>query len=401
MFFITSTRHNLGLSTSRIPFGSFEDHSTQSETMATPGSVIQPAVLGNYNVITHPFAVKTIREIDTFNGDTKDLSTFIQEIEDILPFILKYDSDSQKIIMNKIKSKLIHKAREVIKIYIGETDTWNQIKEILYKHFGGLDSECRLYTKMIELKFKGNAYNFCYEIRAILSSLVQKFEQTNSLNLLKVYREKALETFAMGLPNDMRFVISNNTVQTMDQALETLTKYRYVEDKHTFNPMNEYHSKLEKGFNLKLNHPQNISFPPKQVQQSFNPRPFIQKQNFQPRPTFQNNNFQRNNNFQQRPFYSNPPNNNYPPKPSEPPRQSKQEPMDIDPRSSQVRRLYHNEQTDDYDNYDDGNNYYEDHDQTRYQEHAEDQAEQIENALPEETQNFHLDASEKQTDYHM
>lgn len=46
--------------------------------------------------------------------------------------------------MNKIKSKLTKLAREVIKIYIGETDTWNQIKEILYKYFGGLDSESRL-----------------------------------------------------------------------------------------------------------------------------------------------------------------------------------------------------------------------------------------------------------------
>src|ERR1700744_3320539 len=160
--------------------------------MTTQGSIIQPGTLGNYNVITHPFAVKAIKEIENFNGDTKDLSTFIQEIEDILPFILKSDSDSQKIIMNKIKSKLVKKAREVIKIYIGETDTWIQIKEILYKHFGGLDSEPRLYTKMVELKFKGNAYNFYNEVRAILSSLIQKCEQTNSLSLLKVYREKAL-----------------------------------------------------------------------------------------------------------------------------------------------------------------------------------------------------------------
>lgn len=339
--------------------------------MATQGNVIQPGILGNYNVITHPFAVKAIKEIENFNGDTKDLSTFIQEIEDILPFILKYDSDSQKIIMNKIKSKLIHKAREVIKIYIGETDTWNQIKEILYKHFGGLDSESRLYTKMIELKFKGNAYNFYNEISAILSSLIQKCEQTNSLNLLKVYREKALETFAMGLPNDMRIVISNNTVQTLDQALETLTKYRYVEDKHTFNPMNEYRPKLENFFYSKPNYPQNQSFPPKQVQQNFDPRPFIQRQNFQPRPPFQNNNFQRNNNFQPRPFNSNPPNNNYPPKLSEPLKQNKPEPMDVDPRSSQVRRLYHNEQTNDYDNYDYENDYYEDHDQTHYQEYMD------------------------------
>lgn len=86
---------------------------------------------------------------------------------------------------------------------------------------------------MIKLKYKGNAYSYYNEIRAILSSLIRKCEQTNSLNLLKVYREKALETFALGLPIDMRTVISNNTVQTLDQALETLTKYRYVEDIHS------------------------------------------------------------------------------------------------------------------------------------------------------------------------
>lgn len=366
--------------------------------MPTEGSIIQPAILGNYNVITHPFAVKAIKEIESFNGDTKDLSTFIQEIEDILPFVLKYDVDSQKIIMNKVKSKLVHKAREVIKIYIGETDTWNQIKEILYAHFGGLDSEPRLYTKMIELKFKGNAYNFYNEIRAVLSSLIQKCEQTNSLNLLKVYREKALETFAMGLPNDMRTVISNNTVQTLDQALETLTKYRYVEDKHTSNPMNEYRFKPERNFNSRPNYPQNQSFPSKQVQQNFNPRPFVQRQSFQPRPPFQNNNFQRNNNFQPRPFNPNPPNNNYPPKPLEFSTQNKPVPMDVDPRSSQVRRLYHNEYTNDCDDYDSyENDYYENQDQ----EYVETQAEQVENPLPEEIQNFHLEASEEQTNCHM
>lgn len=350
--------------------------------MPTQEGIIQPGTLGNFNVITHPFAVKAIKEIESFNGNTKDLSTFIQEVEDILPFILKYDNDSQKIIMNKIKSKLIHKAREVMKIYCGETDTWNKIKEILYKHFGGLDSESRLYTKMIELKFKGNAYNFYNEIRAHLSSLIQKCEQTNSLSLLKVYREKALETFAMGLPNDMRTVISNNTVQTLDQALETLTRYRYVEDKNTFNPMNEYHSKSERKTDLNPNYSRNLSRPPKQVQQNFNPRPPIQRQSIQPG---------QNNNFQSRPFHLNPPNGNYPPK------QDKPEPMDVDPRSSQVRRLYHHEQTDDDNDYE--NDYYEDYDQARYQEHAEAQTEQ--NPLPEEIQNFHLDASEELTNYHM
>lgn len=364
--------------------------------MTTQGSIIQPGVLGTYNVITHPFAVKAIKEVEKFNGDTKDLSTFIQEIEDILPFILKYDSDSQKIIMNKVKSKLVQKAREVIKIYVGETDTWNQIKEILYKHFGGLDSESRLYTKMIELKFKGNAYNYYGEIRAILSSLIQKCEQTNSLSLLKIYREKALETFAQGLPDNMRTVISNNTVETLDQALETLTKYRYVEDKHTFNPMNEYRSEPGRNFNSRSNRPQNQSFPPRQVQQGLNPRPFVQRQNFQPRPPLQSNNFQRNNDFQPKPFNPNFPNN--PPKPLEFSKQNKPEPMDVDPRSSQVRRLYHNEHTNDYDDYDDYENYcYGD----QGQECVETQAELIEDPIPEETQNFHLEASEKQTSCHM
>lgn len=59
-------------------------------------------------MVTHQFAMKAIGSIEAFNGNTRDLSSFIQEIEDILPIVVRYDEESQ-VIITKIITIIIHR----------------------------------------------------------------------------------------------------------------------------------------------------------------------------------------------------------------------------------------------------------------------------------------------------
>lgn len=337
----------------------------------TTNPLIRASMLGNnndnnnvnepplLNILTHPSITRLIKDIQEFNGNTKDLSTFVKEVEDILPFIRQYTPDSHLFIVNKIKAKLTGNAREVIKIYSGETERWEQIKQVLFQHFGGLDSEHRLYTKLIETKYKGNAYSYYTEIRSAISALIQKCELTNSYELIPTYRKKALETFTFGLPDSMRTIISAHNINSLDDAIRLLTEYRYIEDRHTNLPSHEF-PRLQKPSQLPTNFAYRTPFIPRPNQAQYPKfQPNLSQPNQPPYQKFQPNSFPHHPNFntsmpkpQYNPFVpktNNQIQNTFKPRPDQP------VPMDIDPRSSQIRRNYHNEQqevdTSELDNY--------------------------------------------------
>lgn len=79
---------------------------TRNSPIINPGVLtgnINPNDKSKFNVMSQPFVLKRLREIESFDGNSKDLTTFIREIENTAPFVALYDDISQRIINDSIK----------------------------------------------------------------------------------------------------------------------------------------------------------------------------------------------------------------------------------------------------------------------------------------------------------
>lgn len=318
-----------------------------------------------------------------------------------MPTIRKYDDESCKDILDLIKLKLIGKARDIIKIYSRETSTWDNLKKILYQNFGGTESEQKLYGKLTSTKYHGDILKFKDEIISTLSNLIAKTEQTGTNNATShtAYQKAALNTFIRGLPDLMSAVVQSHKPNSLAECMDVLTENNYVHQKLEVLPFD----RLPKNSQHQNNTPFRTSFrnerPTQPFQTSFRPRPQFQSNNNYVRPSMPNNPNYRPN-FKPNPNFNNP----------HPPQQSKPEPMDVDPRSSQIRRLYHNEPCEQeyYDPYyyeqTDNDYSYEQNEYGHEQPQEQNYEESVKILDPKENeiiQNFPIPASEETINYLM
>lgn len=260
--------------------------------------------------------LKYIEKLQPFDGRREDLYTFLTNVDGIIPTLNKYDTASQVMCINILKSKLIGKAKRCMEIH-SHLELWSSIKELLITNFGGFESSLQLYDKLRQTTYKGNAIQFYNDIQKNLCELNQKTVQEQRPDEITNNNATALSIFKEKLPVHMRTVLFALKPANLQEALHELTQAGFVNESRT----EETAKKLYE--NPKPQNKQNNNFPQRQNN--------YQNQNFHPKnPTYIRPPFNHNPN----PNYKG---NNYNPNYKPHSRQCK--PMEVDPTSSQLRKI--------------------------------------------------------------
>ncbi|XP_055385933.1 ras-related protein RabX-like [Condylostylus longicornis] len=111
--------------------------------------------------------MKYISELPEFGGKSHELFNFIGLVENIIPIVSKYDENGQIILLNKIKSKLVGKAREIVEIN-NHVSIWSEIKTILINNFGEKKTTLQIYEELQCVKFTSTPVDLYNQIKHIL-----------------------------------------------------------------------------------------------------------------------------------------------------------------------------------------------------------------------------------------
>ncbi|XP_037928308.1 GATA zinc finger domain-containing protein 14-like [Teleopsis dalmanni] len=245
--------------------------------------------------------IKYLGNLPEFNGDNRDLQTFLNLIDRIHPILQTYDELSQGLFSDLIKSKLKGKAREIIEINCQAT-SWNDIKAVLQNNFGDRLSCDELFDSLRATTFKTTSLDFFDEIKSKLRRLNNKtlfvlgqelgaastIAQNNSRTALNIFKSK--------IPEPMKTILACRNPNTLEGAMNILFEAGYA------------HLRIDnqQPFTRKKPEQNKSNFKQNQHQQNFKPHNFNQNFNSQNNPSFNHHrqNFQRRH-FDQQNFNQN------------------------------------------------------------------------------------------------
>lgn len=177
--------------------------------------------------------LRYLEKLPEFNGDQRELQTFIDLIDRIHPLLQRYDLPSQEIFSDLIKSKLKGRAKEEIEINYHVT-TWTDVKKVLNNNFGDKLSASQLYEELRGLNFKTNAVDFYNNLKTILRRLNVKtrLEQQNSSTDLERNLNSniasALNIFKTKMPEPMKSVLCCRNPGSLEDAMNILYEEGYA-----------------------------------------------------------------------------------------------------------------------------------------------------------------------------
>lgn len=172
--------------------------------------------------------LKYIENLPEFNGRGEELFTFIELVDNITPEVMKYDISSQTLLLNRIKSKLRGKAREIIEIN-NHVSVWSEIKSILINNFGDKKSALQIFDELRGVTFTSNSVNLYNEIKIILRRLNNKVkDEPNAELTIKANIASGLTVFKEKLPEPMRSIIFSRNPSTLEGALDILYESNYA-----------------------------------------------------------------------------------------------------------------------------------------------------------------------------
>lgn len=237
-----------------------------------------------------------IKIIPIFNGDSHLLNMFIKKCEYIILNFGYMNSFYQtEYLMHVITSRLSGKAATMVSDNEHLINDWEQLKMLLYQHFGDQRSEECLLMELESISLKpGETFlELCNRIQLHRSNLFAKLNSTIGIyakdSKKEIYNHIALNVFLYNLPKGLMRIVRLKNPQTLEDALQI------VMEEVNFN--NQYKMRNNLLHNDKTN--SNRKIPPKQPfnlpQQRFNHNQQMNKSyNFQ-RSTNYRPNFIRQN----------------------------------------------------------------------------------------------------------
>lgn len=195
----------------------------QNQTPQQPGQARNPEPL-----VLAIDPLKYIEHLPEYSGRGDELFTFIELVENIIPLILKYNVDSQTILLNRIKSKLRGKAREVIEIN-NHVNIWSEMKSVLVNNFGDKKSALQIFDELRSVTFTSNSVYLYNQIKSILRRLNNKVrDEPNSQLTIDANIQTGLNIFKDKLPEPMRSILFSRNPVTLEEALDILYEGNYA-----------------------------------------------------------------------------------------------------------------------------------------------------------------------------
>ncbi|XP_055385907.1 uncharacterized protein LOC129614948 [Condylostylus longicornis] len=169
-----------------------------------------------------------IQNLPEFNGKGEELYSFVELVDNICPLILRYDRSSQKILLNKVKSRVIYSAREVLEIN-NNTQSWSEMKSVLINNFRDSKTALQIYDELRAVSFATHSVDLFNEIKKVLRRLNNKVKtDPNSVFTTAINIETALKIFKDKLPEPMRFILYCRNPATIEEAMHILHECNYA-----------------------------------------------------------------------------------------------------------------------------------------------------------------------------
>lgn len=176
---------------------------------------------------------KYIEHLPEFGGAQFDLQTFVDAIDELLPYMAQYDAASQKILLTCIKGKIKGKAKTIVEIN-NHVNTWEGLKEVLNNNFSDRKSSLQIYDELRSVIFKTNALDLYNEIQNILRRLNNKtkVEYSNngieSSDAIQTNIQSALEIFKNKLAEPMKSILFSRNPSTFEESIRILSEGNYL-----------------------------------------------------------------------------------------------------------------------------------------------------------------------------
>lgn len=260
-----------------------------------------------------------LRHLPIFEGRREQLEPFLEAVDYIIPAIAKLPTEAAYYYLQKIKIKIVGKARLILDLN-SDIDNWDKAKNVLLKNFGEKRNLFTLTEELRSSKFQINAINFLNEIRFKLRNVISKCKnETNDAITVRrdieFYRNLALRTFINGLPESLSTILharnpsnledaetilcdTDNLYSRKDKGNNFSQNKRYNENRNVPNPQKQFnHNNKDLRPNFNKNNNNNFGRAPQNDFQNFRNN----RDNFG--QTFQKNNqnFGNNNNAFKRP----------------------------------------------------------------------------------------------------
>lgn len=188
--------------------------------------------------------IKYLNSLPTYNGNFDNLNNFIELLDRVQPSLNKFENNSQLIFLDIIKSKLIGKAREAIEIN-NSTNSWEEIKKVLFQYFGDRKSVEELYDNLRGLQFYDNCQNFYDRIKTALRRLNNKTNLDKSI-ISSIETKKncdmALRLFISKIPEPMKGILVCRQPKSLEEAMDILHESGYAYTRVNNNSNNIYNS---------------------------------------------------------------------------------------------------------------------------------------------------------------
>lgn len=171
--------------------------------------------------------VKYAQKLPTFGGRTEELKAFLDIVEVMVPTLQTYDLESQRIVVNIIKTKLTGRAQMIININ-SHISSWQDIKSILISNFSDKKTSFQLLDDLKVTRFETTVLDFYNILQKKLQKLNLKSELEGRINECENNKRIALETFKNKLIEPVRSVLFSRNPQTMEDALSILVEGNYL-----------------------------------------------------------------------------------------------------------------------------------------------------------------------------
>lgn len=178
--------------------------------------------------------IKEAQRIKEFSGNgTYALSSFLREVDIILPLFNNQPLVKQYVFSRVIINKIQGQALDVIRT-LGTDATWDVIKVELINNFGVRETYHQLYHQAISLR-NFNVRNYFTSLRSILAKLNEKFEQDIKKPTAfapKTNESIILRTFLDNLDPHLSSVILSRNITTLRDAFNILESSGLIKDRN-------------------------------------------------------------------------------------------------------------------------------------------------------------------------
>ncbi len=165
--------------------------------------------------------LKEASRIMDFDG--RDLSSFIREVDMILPLFNPNPSMLEFVTQRHVKTKIKGEAASVIRP-LGPTPTWQQMREELIKNVGVKEPYHTLYNPAIVLR-NYNVSQYLQNLKDILDKLNLKheFDRIKPIEFSPINNESLiLKTFLNGIHPNLSSVVISRNISTIREAFSVL-----------------------------------------------------------------------------------------------------------------------------------------------------------------------------------